>query len=365
LPASWADLSDTLLGQQLKGLQEQRMGEAEANYLAPLFASLNGQQASPGSQVPQPGTQQQPGDLASLTGQPSSPQQQPLGALNQLGQPGMQNGPALKPGRAADIAKFITTTNQAAKGLAETSRHHGELEKQGERRLGLEETKLATTQEQLNNKRHEDLIMNIKNNARLAPNGIRNSEAIISLTKTGKLNSGPWRNALAKVQWIADAFNNPETDATKTLMAERTGNILRAVGPKNVSEGEARIFQNMGPAIFQTEAGIIFNAKNDIIAHKEAIQENKEYQEILSKNNNKIPANLDELLEKRMEPYRKKYAQEFKNNLNQLINKEVPKPNVANYPVGTILTHPITGAQEVVALDPKGRKITMPKNGGV
>lgn len=358
LPEEYADAPDSMLNilvqQHLKQQQQQQMGQQAHQTLQSL---LGGNAGSNPQQSDQQGLQSVLGNL----GQSSSSEGQPMAAPQ--GSSALQSQGYVRPGTELPIANFIEQRKQhevTNKRAEEANRiASGRLEETKRANIKQEETK----QNEINSTKHKDLLENIKTKGREAIQSIRNSESLINLTKTNKLNSGPWRNALNKFPGLADIFNNPETDAAKTLMAERTGNIIRAVGARNISETEARVFSNMGPAIFQTNAGIIFNAKNDIISAKEALQEDKLRKEILSASKGNVPSNFDEILETKMEPYRKRYSIEFKKNLNDLINSAPKKPDINKLPVKTLLTHPITGEKEIIELDSSGKKVLLPYKG--
>jgi hypothetical protein len=165
--------------------------------------------------------------------------------------------------------------------------------------------------------------------------------AMESLEKTGKVESGPWAELLSKHG--LESFLNPESIAFEKLRATFLGGAKNVIGGR-VTNQEMQQFMKSIPSLSQSPEGramIYANMRNKFELDKQYYQTIQDVENEYA--GRPLPHNFESIVHQRMKPHYKSFQDKFKTVED--INKKNSEPSAAEFN-GKIRRNKKTGAME-------------------
>jgi hypothetical protein len=181
-------------------------------------------------------------------------------------------------------------------------------------KLGLtkqyREKKLHQEENKSNIEFNKDVIKNVREKGRSAREVIPVLKRDIELSKRGKIRNPLTSSILNKLGLDFEALQNGDTLEMQKLQNYVLRGASKTFGGK-VSNFEAMQLLKGFPNIFQSDEGRIQLAEQLLRTAELEDKENKAFLDIVKKNGNKVPFDLEQQLEEKMRPEYEKYTQEF------------------------------------------------------
>lgn len=205
---------------------------------------------------------------------------------------------------------------------------------------------------------HKDYIKATKGAEKsvLEENNILNR--IIDISEHGEVRDPFLSETLSKLGLNFQSLQNADTLELNKLQSWFLRGGPALFGGK-VSNFEAQQILNATPSLFHSKEGRVRLAKQMLIRNKEVAKEAEMMRKAIKKNNGNIPKDLDDRVNKLMEPYRKKFAKEF---VNASHAEDFPSPKT--FPEKKVIRDPISGLIWKPNEDKSGWEIVqLPKKG--